>query len=257
MITGPATIWTDSSLGTDLTTAGLKRYGGTKTTITNTINKIHVYKDDVLKQMTNNPQIMYGSTLKNIKEIWVGNTKVFGTTTTTQTTGGVPIHYMYYYNGSWKPAQELDSISDVKSYEQYSGDMQYGVYVPYINNACPILYINNNPIYGSNVSFGHSDVYQFTYDGKIIALYNCTNSIIKGPLTTYIGTFPNNNNNINISPQTVAFYNIGTFLNSSSESGYNILSGAYLAFWINAPKTGNTDAKVTLDFTGVNNYQAT
>jgi hypothetical protein len=48
MIIGPATIWTDTSLGLDLEGVNFKRYGGDTKTTTTTINKIQVYKDNVL-----------------------------------------------------------------------------------------------------------------------------------------------------------------------------------------------------------------
>lgn len=256
MITGPATIWTDTSLGLDLTGINFKRYGGNTTITTTTINKIQVYKDNVLKQMTNNPQIMHGSTLKNIKEIWVGNTKVFGTTSTTKTSGGVPVHYKYYYNGSWKSAQDIDNVPAVKSYAQYSGDVQYGVYT---HTYRPTIYFNGTALSWTDFS-SHNGGYQYKYNNYVVAIYNGSANTLNTTLTDTQASMPKKK--INIPPYTVAFFNMlncqsSSSLDSGSGSGSgsgSSLSNCYLTFNISG-KT--TPVKVTLDFTGVNNYQAT
>lgn len=257
MITGPEIIWTDPSLGVDLAGTGLKRYGGTKTTTTDTINQIQVYKDNVLKQMSNNPQIMYENTLNNIKEIWVGNTKVFGTTTTTQTTGGTPVHYMYYYNGSWNPAQNIESISDVKSYLSYSGNMQYGVYT---GNKEPQIFFNGKQL-DRTVLAGYNGGWQYKYNNYVVAIYNGSNSTLKSNLSNTFADMPKRN--VNIAPYTVAFFNIlycqsSSSLDSGSGSGSGSasssgLSDCYLTFTLD---NTTTPVKVTLDFTGATNYQA-
>lgn len=252
MITGPETIWSDPSLGySPIDTSTFNRYGGTSSTTTTITNKIQVYKDNTLKQMTNNPQIMYGSTLKNIKEIWVGNNKVFGTTTTTTTSGGVPVHYMYYYNGSWKGVQSMDSISVVKSYTQYSGDMQYGVYVG--TGVAPTIYFNGTVISGIDLTH-YGAAYQYKYNNYTVAIYNGSANTLNTTLTTIYGYMPNPK--VSIAPYTVAFFNIlncQDSSNSGSDSGSE-LSNCYLTVDI-PDKT--TDVVVTLDFTGANNYQAT
>lgn len=260
MITGPATIWTDTSLGLDLTGINFKRYGGDTKTTTTTINKIQVYKDNVLTQMTNNPQIMHGSTLKNIKEIWVGNTKVFGTTSSSKTSGGVPVYYKYYYNGSWKSAQDIDNVPAVKSYAQYSGDVQYGVY---IGHDTPItgnninLYFNSTLITDRTNVSGWSAGWQWSYNGYVVAVYNGSKTASITQLSGFGGAMPNTK--VNVPPQTIAFFNIQYCKNAfglgsgSGSSGASVLGNCYLTFKI---KT-SADTKVTLDFTGVNNYQAT
>lgn len=252
MITGPNVIYEDPSLGEDLTGGALKRYGGTRTTTI--INKIQVYKDNVLKQMTDTPQIMYGNTLKNIRAIWVGNNEVFGTTTTTS--GGIPIHYMYYYSNSWHPAQNLDSISEVKSYLPYSGSMQYGVYV---DNYVPEIYFNGRKLQRWDYS-GWQEVMTYKYNSFTVAIYNKTNS-------TQTKNFhvPDINQNINIPPYTVAFFNIGdveSFLGSESGSGSGAGSGSGSGSQLSDCyltrdfASISASIKVTLDFTGATNYHA-
>lgn len=255
MITGPSEIWNDTSLGTSpIDTGYFKRYGGDSLTTTTITNKIKVYKNNTLSQMTNNPQIMYGSTLKNIKEIWVGNNRVFGSTSTTTTSGGVPVHYMYYYNGSWKGVQTMDSISTVKSYTQYSGNMQYGVYT---HTYRPTIYFNGKSLSGTDLS-SHPAGYQYKYNNYVVAIYNGSAITLNTTLTDTLASMPNRK--VNVPPYTVAFFNMsycqpnpgsGSGSGSGSSSG---LSDCYLTFTISG-KT--TPVKVTLDFTGANNYQAT
>lgn len=242
MITGPSTIWQDPSLGQDFIGNYFNRYGAD--------TKICIYKNSKLNWVINSPKIMYGSTLKDIKEIWVGNKKVYDMYKAESL--GVPVHYMYYYQGSWHPAQTIDSISEAKSYLQYSGEMQYGVY---IHNYTPLIYFNGVSLEFNSLQ-NYSSGIQYVYNGYIVAIANPENFNIIC-ITRQYGSIENTY--VNIPPYTVAFFNMGYVKDSlgygsgsGSGSATSSLSNCYLTLDV-----GKGTVNVPLDFTGATNYQAT
>ena len=174
MITGPETKY-DAGDRSSLDTGVMYRFGGS--TKTNYTNKIYTYVNSTQKQMTNSPKIMVGSTLTNIKGIWVGSKEVFGSKVVTD--GGKLVNYMYYINGSWKSSQVTESVAAAKSYVSYSGNVQYGVYVGSGSENRPNIYFKGKILKAVDVSNGSSG-WQYVYNNYIVAIFN--------PYTIYIVT---------------------------------------------------------------------
>ena len=74
------------------------------------INKITVYKDGTSTNVTKQPYIQYNNTLTSIKEIWVGDTRVYGST---YEYCAYPIvaSYLFYYNGAWKYSNTRETVA--------------------------------------------------------------------------------------------------------------------------------------------------
>lgn len=145
--------------------------------------------------------------------------------------------------------------------------MQYGVYIggeKSVNFSDINLYFNGTKITNKRDLTSWSSGHQWTCNGYVVAIYNSSKSAYVSLLSGYEGNMPNKN--VNIPPQTIVFFNIdycrnafasgsGSGSGSGSSSGSDFLTNCYLSFKIKS--ISSDDTKVTLDFTGVNNYQAT